>query len=49
MKKNVTQKAMSLKINLETLDKLSEYCQKTGYSKNGTINKAIDFYLGGTK
>lgn len=48
MRKNITQKPMSLKINIETLAKLNEYCEESGYSKNGVINKAIDYYLGTT-
>lgn len=48
MKKNITQKPISLKINIETLAKLNEYCEKSGYSRNGIINKAIDAYLGVT-
>lgn len=48
MRKNVTQKPISLKINIELLAKLNEFCEKSGSPRNGVINKAIAAYLDST-
>lgn len=48
MRKNVTQKAMSFKIDLALLPKLEKYCTENETTKNRAINEAIAKMLDST-
>lgn len=40
-----TQKAVSTRINRQTLEDLDDYCERTGEPRNRIINKAIETWL----
>lgn len=49
MRINITQKPISLKINIAILAKLDAYCEKNGIKRNAAINAAIAKMIGATR
>lgn len=42
----LTQKPISARINIDTLDQLESFCMEHQVKKNAVINKAIQYYIG---
>lgn len=49
MKKNITQKAISVKLDLELIEPLEQYCASQHLKKNKAINIAIAHMVGATR
>lgn len=42
----LTQKPISARINIETLEQLERFCKEHQVKKNAVINMAIQYYIG---